>query len=93
MDDLRSNINEKISKIKSVQKKVLIENMLLVKDNERLIERVKEKDNELKGLKHKYNLLKLAKNFEASEQEKGDAAKQINNIVREVNKCIALLNS
>ncbi|MCF8457473.1 MAG: hypothetical protein K9H62_16215 [Bacteroidales bacterium] len=93
MDDLRRNIDEKISKIMNMQKNIKSENQLLIKENERLMERFEEKDQELKKLKHKYNLLKLAKNFEASESEKGDASKKINNIVREINKCIALLNS
>lgn len=93
MDDLHLSINDKISKIKAAQKNIRSENQLLIKENERLMECFEEKDQELKKLNHKYNLLKLAKNFEASETEKGDATKQINSIVREINKCIALLNS
>ena len=93
MDDLHLNISDKINTIKSTQKMIRSENRLLIKENERLMERFEEKDKELNKLNHKYKLLKLAKNFEASETEKGDATKQINNIVREINKCIALLNS
>ena len=93
MDDLRYGISDKIGKIMATQKKIKSENELLIKENERLMDRVEKKEQELKQLHHKYNLLKLAKNFEASEQEKGDAAKKINSIVREINKCIALINS
>ncbi len=93
MDDIHKNIDAKIKTILSVQRNIRSENNSLKKDNERLIERVGEKEQEIKILKHKFSLLKVAKNLEASEQEKGDALKQINNVVREVNKCIALLNS
>ena len=94
MDDLRlNNVKEKLEKILAMQRETSNEKQVLIKENERLIERYEAKDQELKQLQHKYNTLKLAKNFEASEQEKGDAAKKINSIVREINKCIALLNN
>jgi hypothetical protein len=93
MDDVKVSINDKIIRILESQKKMRTENLSLIRENEILQERCEEKEQELKKLSYNYNLLKLAKNFEASEQEKGDAEKQINNIVREINKCIALLNS
>ncbi|KOH46979.1 hypothetical protein [Sunxiuqinia dokdonensis] len=48
------------------------------------------KENEL--LVKKYDNLKLAKVFMASDDEKQDAKQRITKIVREIDKCIAQLN-
>lgn len=48
------------------------------------------KENEL--LVKKYDNLKLAKVFIASDDEKQDAKQKITKIVREIDKCIAQLN-
>jgi uncharacterized coiled-coil DUF342 family protein len=48
------------------------------------------KENEV--LVKKYENLKLAKVFSASDGDKQDAKQMINKIVREIDKCIAQLN-
>ncbi|HKJ43776.1 MAG TPA: hypothetical protein VKA27_16890 [Sunxiuqinia sp.] len=48
------------------------------------------KENEL--LLTKFETLKLAKVFSASDDEKQQAKQKINKIVREIDKCIAQLN-
>ncbi|WP_159519345.1 hypothetical protein [Sunxiuqinia indica] len=48
--------------------------------------------NENEILVKKYENLKLAKIFSASDDEKQDAKQVINKIVREIDKCIAQLN-
>ena len=48
------------------------------------------KENEM--LVEKYENLKLAKVFSASDGDKQDAKQMINKVVREIDKCIAQLN-
>jgi len=43
-------------------------------------------------LEKKYENLKIAKMFNASEEENKDAKNRIQKLVREIDKCIALLN-
>jgi hypothetical protein len=63
-------------------------------ENER--EKLKNKlDQQLKlnqELEHKYNNLKLAKVMTGNDDEEHDAKIKVNRIVREIDKCIALLN-
>lgn len=69
------------------KEKKLLENK--VEDLENEINKLKQDKLELVG---KIENIKLAKQFYADDQEKSEAKKRINNLVREIDKCIALLN-
>ncbi len=60
-----------------------------IKDLEKSINQLHD-ENQL--LSKKYENLKLAKMLVASEEENKDAKSRIQKIVREIDKCIALLN-
>ena len=51
-----------------------------------------EKNDEYEALKKRYENLKVAKAFVEGDPENQAAKQKINRIVREVDKCIALLN-
>ncbi|HSH52927.1 MAG TPA: hypothetical protein VK982_14470, partial [Bacteroidales bacterium] len=68
------------------------ENAELLKQQNKFKKALKDKESELEFLKNKYNKLKLAKSILASTGDKHDAKIKINRIVREIDKCIALLN-
>ena len=57
-----------------------------------LEDKLRVQEEEIKELKQQNNTLKLAKAFTAESEESQDAKLQINRIVREIDKCIALLN-
>lgn len=61
-------------------------------ENTSLDDKLREQEEEIKELKQQNNTLKLAKAFTAEGEESQDAKLQINRIVREIDKCIALLN-
>lgn len=54
--------------------------------------RLSQQSNEKEELEHKYNNLKLAKVLSGDQEEEHDARIKVNRIVREIDKCIALLN-
>ncbi len=56
---------------------------------ESIIDKLRQENLELE---HRYENLKLAKMFSASEDESKDAKNRIQKLVREIDKCIALLN-
>ena len=93
MDNFESALKNKIDKVIIAYKKVKKDNEILAKENEELKSALIEKEEEVKELINKYNRLQFAKGMEESGQEKEYAFKQINSIVREINKCIALLNT
>lgn len=64
-----------------------------------LLNQVEELENEIDSLKQdkavltkKYDNLKLAKSLLVSDGESQEAKNRINRIVREIDKCIAMLN-
>ena len=69
------------------------------KQKEELTRALESKDEELKQamqtireLEAKYDYLLIARRISVTKEEKEHAKKQLLNFVREVNKCIALLN-
>ena len=54
--------------------------------------RLEEKNDEYEALKKRYENLKVAKAFVEGDPDNQAAKQKINKIVREVDKCIALLN-
>jgi phage shock protein A len=57
-----------------------------------LEDRIREQEKEINDLKKQNNTLKLTRAFVAENNEPQEAKLQINKIVREIDKCIALLN-
>ena len=60
-------------------------------ENEQLKKELKQKEEELAGYREKLSTLEVAKGL-ASSESTHDAKIKINRIVREIDKCIALLN-
>jgi len=50
------------------------------------------KNTEIEELNDKYKVLKMAKSLEGASNENKDVKLKINEMVREIDKCIALLN-
>ncbi len=80
-------------------KQIISRHEALKEEKRRLEEKIKsleESMNQLHSenqvLVQKYENLKLAKMLAASEEENKDAKSRIQKIVREIDKCIALLN-
>jgi ABC-type enterochelin transport system substrate-binding protein len=64
----------------------------LNKVNLQLLSQLKEKEGAYSALEVKYNTLKLAKIMVNNPLELHHAKLRVNSIVREIDKCIALLN-
>jgi transcription antitermination factor NusA-like protein len=80
-------------------KQIISRHEALKEEKRRLVEKISDleesinqlhRENQL--LAQKYENLKLAKMLAASEDENKDAKSRIQKIVREIDKCIALLN-
>lgn len=92
--------NQVVSDIHQRIQKVISERDRL-KENEAILhERIAALENEIQvekssfdALEQKYKVLKLAKSLEGEKTESGtDLKLKINEMVREIDKCIALLN-
>ena len=85
-------LSDKFETIKSLHTKAL---EVIEQQNEKIAQitaLVEDKEKEYEQLEKKYESLKLAKVIAASAGEAHDAKIKLNRIVREIDKCISLLN-
>ncbi len=86
------NLQYKISRLVERYRSVKSDNEKLQTQNEQLTTKLEESVREMADLKEKYNSLKFSKTIEATSGDVHYAKIRINQIVREIDKCIALLN-
>jgi hypothetical protein len=79
------NIIELYEKEKEEKEKIL-------EEKEKLIGILQKKEKIINDFEHKYNTLKVAKSLLAGNDNGNDARLKVNRMVREIDKCIALLN-
>ena len=66
----------------------------ILEENKTLKSEVEDRDKDIKRLKEKIKLLRITKSVSTQDVEKNkESRKKINEYVREIDKCIALLNN
>ena len=91
-NNISERIKQKIQLLVSALDKEKHENEVLLNQNSELKRLLAEKEQAYVELKEHYDRLKFAKSLQGSNQEVHDAKIKVNRIVREIDKCIALLN-
>jgi len=86
------NLKKKFDTVVDLLDKSEEERKKLIKEKRELTEQLKYKTVAYKELKKKYDALKIAKAIAGSESDRNEAKSKVNRIVREIDKCIALLN-
>jgi len=86
--ELKDKINRLVQQYQGLKSEV----QLLENEKDKLTSQLEEASNEYKNLEQRFNNLKLTKDLVAGSTEAGDTKKRIGQIVREIDKCIALLN-
>ncbi|KPK84964.1 MAG: hypothetical protein AMS27_08635 [Bacteroides sp. SM23_62_1] len=87
-----NQLKEKIKRVIDLYEKEKDKNVTLIRENHELREKVKTTEQSLKDFKTKYDKLKIAKTLVASSNDLHDARLRVNKMVREIDRCIALLN-
>jgi hypothetical protein len=90
--DTFEQLQLRIRQVVELYQKEKTENGQLNKKSIELEEKLKLDDNRLNDLEEKYNKLKISKLLIASSNDVHDAKLKVNRMVREIDKCIALLN-
>ncbi len=85
-------LKSKVKRIVDLYEKEKEKNNLLIKEKQDLTDNYRLAEQKLKDLNTKYNKLKLAKIIVASSNDLHDAKLKVNRMMREIDKCIALLN-
>jgi len=93
MKKIVDNIEVKVNKIISLYKSASDKNELLLSEKSHMKKLISEKDKEIKKLEEKIKLLRITKSVNSEESENiKESRKKINEYVREIDKCVALLN-
>ena len=92
MKNIVNNIEVKLGKLIAKYQQVRQEKLILQQENEGFVASLKLKEIEILNLQEKVKLMNISKSVDASKQEVKDTRLKINEYVREIDKCIALLN-
>ncbi len=90
--DIVVKLEQKIDKLVESYKSEKEENKMLRTQITQLSSQLEQSASSYALLQEEYDKLKIAKTIEASGADVRDTKQRINQIVREIDKCIALLN-
>jgi len=91
-EDMISSLEGKINQVIHVADGFRINNIHLKQRVDELSEMLRVKNREMEVLESKFQSLKLAKTLASSPEDVKNAKLQINRMVREIDKCVALMN-
>lgn len=92
MKTIITNIEEKVGKLIAKYDQLNAEKLDLQRNNNTLNVRLQEKESQIVALQDKVKLMNISKSVDSSEEEVKSTRLKINEYVREIDKCIALLN-
>ena len=93
MKDLVLNIERKVNNLISLHNSLKIEKEEILDQNSQLRKEVLENQSIISSLEEEMKLLKISRSASTRDVEKDKQSRQkINEYVREIDKCIALLN-
>lgn len=90
--EIVSELRGQISRLVSLYQDLKLEKEELVREKMTLLEQIESLSKENEEFKQQYDTLKLAKTFAVNTGDSQQAKNKISRIVREIDKCIALLN-
>jgi uncharacterized protein YlxW (UPF0749 family) len=90
--DIINNIEVKLGKFIAKHQQLSNKKLVLEQENNGLSEELKKKADEVSTLQDKIKLMNISKSVEVSKEEVKASRLKINEYVREIDKCIALLN-
>ena len=93
MKDIVNNIEVKLVKFIDKYELIKKEKLLLQQENNASVATLESKEKEILDLQEKIKLMNISKSGDASKKEVKETRLKINEYVREIDKCIALLNN
>ena len=92
MKTIINNIEVKVGKLIAKYDQLNAEKLDLQRNNNTLNVRLQDKESKIAALQDKVKLMNISKSVDASKEEVKSTRLKINEYVREIDKCIALLN-
>ncbi len=90
--EILGTLRGRVKEIMTALKKERERNSKLEQELQNLRVKYDQQEKKITEIEHKYNNLKLAKVLTDGDEGAHDARIKVNSIVREIDKCIALLN-
>ncbi len=90
--EIVNELREQISRLITLYQDLKLEKENLVREKMDLLIQIESLNKEKEEFKHQYDTLKLAKTFAVNTGDSQQAKNRISQIVREIDRCIALLN-
>lgn len=91
-DELINAFESKLRKLISEYESLRNQNAELKAALERKQEDLMQSHQQILEIRNNYDRLRVARNLGASDEERVESKRRINKIVREIDKCLALLN-
>ena len=92
MKTIVDSLEVKIKQLISLYSKVKQEKQKAINEGKDLIKSLAEKQETINSLEEKIKLIKMSKVVSSSNEDNKKTKQKINEYVREIDKCIALLN-
>ncbi len=93
LDAYITGLSERVEKLVAAQSELKNENSELKSRNAELEQAVNDQKNVLSRLEEENKVVKIAKAVTDDDEDRKEQRKRLNELVREVDKCIALLNN
>jgi hypothetical protein len=85
-------LRQKVEKLINLHRLLLQENHQLKAEKEKLTDTIRQRDNQLDDLGEKLKVIRLARQVTGSDQNTRDLKLKINEYIREIDRCLALIN-
>ncbi len=92
MKDIVNSIEQKLHKFIVKYKQLHEEKDKIEQDYNNLSDKLESYEDEMKSLQEKIRLMKISKSVDTSKEDAKSTKLKINEYIREIDKCIALLN-
>ncbi len=92
MKDIINSIEEKIGKLVDKSNQTQLERLNLQENNNALLAKLEQKEKEIIALQDKVKLMSISRAVDVTKEDAKATKLKINEYVREIDKCIALLN-
>ena len=92
MENFINKIEKKIALLIEKYASIKDEKIILEKKNNELFVELEQKAKQIKNLEDKIKIMKISKSVDSSREDVHKTKHKINEYVREIDKCLALLN-
>ena len=92
MKTIINNIEQKVGKLIEKSNQLTAEKNSLMQNNNALNAQLQQKEKQIVALQDKVKLMNISKSVDTSEEDVKATRLKINEYVREIDKCISLLN-